>query len=50
VLDHFNLETAVAMDKAVPMNYVAISGVYSLLFALVSLILSLALFEDRDLA
>lgn len=50
VLDHFNLETAVAMDKTVPMNYVATSGLYSLLFALVALVLSLALFEDRDLA
>ena len=50
VLDHFNMETAVAMDKSVPMQYVAMSGVYSLLFALVALVLSLALFEDRDLA
>ncbi|MBQ1454984.1 MAG: hypothetical protein IIZ25_03950 [Thermoguttaceae bacterium] len=50
VLDHFNLETAVAMDKAVPLSYVAYSGAYSLLFALVALILSLLLFEDRDLA
>lgn len=50
VLDHFNMETAVAMDKTIPMNYVVMSGVYSLLFALVALVLSLALFEDRDLA
>ena len=50
VLDHFNMETAVAMDKTVPLSYVAYSGAYSLLFALVALILSLLLFEDRDLA
>lgn len=50
VLDHFNMETAVAMDKAVPLSYVAYSGVYSLLFALAALVLSLLLFEDRDLA
>lgn len=50
VLDHFNMETAVAMDKTVPLQYVGMSGIYSLLFALVALVLSLALFEDRDLA
>ena len=50
VLDHFNMETAVAMDRTVPLSYVAYSGAYSLLFALVALILSLLLFEDRDLA
>ncbi|MBO7678922.1 MAG: hypothetical protein J6S75_04560 [Thermoguttaceae bacterium] len=50
VLDHFNMETAVAMDRTVPFSYVVYSGAYSLLFALVALILSLLLFEDRDLA
>lgn len=50
ILDHFNMETAVAMDKTVPMSYVLWSGLYSLLFAVVALVLSLALFEDRDLA
>ncbi|MDO5554995.1 MAG: ABC transporter permease subunit [Planctomycetia bacterium] len=50
VLDHFNMETAVAMNKSVPLNYMVLSGVYSLLFAAVAMVLSLALFEDRDLA
>ena len=50
VLDHFNMETAVAMNKEVPLNYLCISGVYSMLFAVVAMVLSLALFEDRDLA
>ena len=50
VLDHFNMETAVAMNKTVPINYLITSGIYSLLFAVAAMILSLALFENRDLA
>ncbi len=50
VLDHFNMETAVAMNREVPLNYLFTAGVYSFLFALVAMVLSLALFEDRDLA
>lgn len=50
VLDHFNMETAVAMNRSVPYEYVFMAGVYSFLFAAVAMVLSLALFEDRDLA
>ncbi len=50
VLDHFNMETAVAMDRTIPVTYLLWSGLYSFLFALVALVLSLTLFEDRDLA
>lgn len=50
ILDHFNMETAVAMDRSIPPTYLLWSGVYSLLFALAALVLSLTLFEDRDLA
>ncbi|MDO5581827.1 MAG: ABC transporter permease [Planctomycetia bacterium] len=50
VLDHFNMETAVAMNRAVPNSYILMSGLYSLIFAAVAMVLSLALFEDRDLA
>ena len=50
VLDHFNMETAVAMNRAVPLDYLGVAGLYSLIFAGVAMILSLLLFEDRDLA
>ncbi len=50
VLDHFNMETAVAMNRAVPLDYLGIAGLYSFIFALVAMVLSLLLFEDRDLA
>ncbi|MBR6481009.1 MAG: hypothetical protein IKT12_04845 [Thermoguttaceae bacterium] len=50
VLDHFNMETAVAMDRTVPVTYLLWTGLYSFLFAVAALVLSLTLFDDRDLA
>lgn len=50
ILDHFNMETAIAMNRAVSWNYVGLAGVYSLLFACVAMALSIILFTDRDLA
>ncbi len=50
ILEHFNMETAIAMDQPVPWDYAATAGAYSLLFAAVAMLLSLLLFEDRDLA
>jgi hypothetical protein len=50
VLDHFNMETAVAMDRAIPVTYLLWTGLYSFLFAVTALVLSLTLFDDRDLA
>ena len=50
VLDHFNMETAVAMDRTVPAAYLLWTGLYSFLFAVAALVLSLTLFDDRDLA
>lgn len=50
ILDHFNMETAIAMNRSVGMDYIIIAGVYSVLFAGVAMMLSLTLFEDRDLA
>ena len=50
VLDHFNMETAVAMDRTVPLTYLLWTGLYSFLFAVAALVLSLTLFDDRDLA
>lgn len=50
ILDHFNMETAIAMNRSVGLDYIVCAGIYSLLFAGVAMLLSLALFEDRDLA
>ena len=49
-LDHFNMETAVAMGVQVPGAYVALAFVYAMLYCGAMLIVSLLLFEDRDLA
>lgn len=50
ILDHFNMETAIAMNTPVSWAYVGVAGLYSALFAFVAMLLSLVLFEDRDLA
>ena len=50
VLDHFNMETAVAMNKPVPLDYLGWAAAYSFIFAALAMVLSLGLFEDRDLA
>ena len=49
-LDHFNMETAVAMDLTVPWLYVGAALLYAALYCGAMLIVSLLLFEDRDLA
>ena len=49
-LAHFNMETAVSMGLPVPGLYVAWACVYALLYGGAMLIVSLFLFEDRDLA
>jgi hypothetical protein len=50
ILDHFNMETAIAMNRSVGWEYIVNAGIYSVLFAGVAMMLSLLLFEDRDLA
>jgi len=49
-LDHFNMETAVAMETTVPWLYVAVALAYAALYCGAMLIVSLLLFEERDLA
>ncbi|MDR0328416.1 MAG: ABC transporter permease, partial [Planctomycetaceae bacterium] len=49
-LDHFNMETAVAMESTVPWFYVLCACGYAGLYCAAMLIVSLLLFEDRDLA
>ena len=49
-LDHFSMESAVAMNKTLPWAYVAWAGLYAGLYCTAALVLSLLLFENRDLA
>ena len=49
-LDHFNMETAVAMEASVPWLYVVYALGYAGLYCAAMLVVSLLLFEDRDLA
>ena len=50
VLDHFNIQAAIAAGVAVPMKYLATAGLYCLIYCTIALMLALIMFEDRDLA
>ncbi|MCI0491395.1 MAG: ABC transporter permease [Planctomycetes bacterium] len=50
VLDHFNIQAAVAGGVPVPMNYLGWAVLYCVLYSTVAMLLALILFEDRDLA
>ncbi|MBX3425091.1 MAG: ABC transporter permease subunit [Pirellulales bacterium] len=50
VLDHFEIEGAIAGDSSVPMAYLGYALLYTLLYCGVALLLALLFFEDRDLA
>lgn len=50
VLDHFNIQAAVAAGVAVPISYLGVALLYALLYSSIALLLALILFEDRDLA
>ena len=50
VLDHFNIQAAVAGGVDVPMNYLGWALLYCLLYSTAAMLLALILFEDRDLA
>jgi len=50
VLDHFNIYNAISSGQEVPWSYVGWAGVYALLCCTAAILLSLLLFEDRDLA
>jgi ABC-type transport system involved in multi-copper enzyme maturation permease subunit len=50
VLDHFNIQAAVAAGAAVPIVYLFWSLVYCLIYSIIAMLLALVLFEDRDLA
>jgi len=50
VLDHFNIQAAVAGGVAVPWVYLGWALVYCLMYTAAMMLLALVLFEDRDLA
>jgi hypothetical protein len=50
VLDHFNIQAAVAGGKHVPPDYLAWALLYCVLYSAVAMLLAMILFEDRDLA
>jgi ABC-type transport system involved in multi-copper enzyme maturation permease subunit len=50
VLDHFNIQAAVAAGVPVPPDYLAWALLYCVMYSTVAMLLALILFEDRDLA
>jgi ABC-type transport system involved in multi-copper enzyme maturation permease subunit len=50
VLDHFNIQAAVAGGVDVPMEYLGWALLYCALYSTAAMLLALILFEDRDLA
>ena len=50
VLEHYEIEGAIAGSSNVPPEYLAMTLLYSLLYCTAAMLLALILFEDRDLA
>jgi len=50
VLDHFNIQAAIAGGETVPYSYLAWATAYSLIYGGIALLIALVFFEDRDLA
>ena len=50
VLDHYNIQAAVAAGVGVPLAYLGWAAVYCVLYCAIAMLLALVLFEDRDLA
>jgi ABC-type transport system involved in multi-copper enzyme maturation permease subunit len=50
VLDHFNIQAAVAAGAEVPLSYLGWAFLYCILYSAIAMLLGLAMFEDRDLA
>lgn len=50
VLDHFNIQAAVAAGAIVPVAYLLWALLYCVLYSSIAMLLALFLFEDRDLA
>jgi len=50
VLDHFNIQAAVATGAQVPWSYLGWTLLYTVLYSTVALFVALIMFDDRDLA
>jgi hypothetical protein len=50
VLDHYEIEGAIAGSSSVPTEYLLMAGLYSLIYCAAAMLLALIFFEDRDLA
>lgn len=50
VLDHFEIEGAIAGSSTAPPEYLLAALIYSLLYCTAAMLLALTFFEDRDLA
>jgi len=50
VLDHFNIQPAIAAGVEVPLDYLAWALAYCVLYSTIAMLFALILFEDRDLA
>lgn len=50
VLDHFNIQPAIAAGQPVPYDYLVMATLYCVLYCTAAMLLALLLFEDRDLA
>jgi ABC-type transport system involved in multi-copper enzyme maturation permease subunit len=50
VLNHFNIQPAIAAGQPVPYEYLMWAGLYAVLYCGAMMLLALLLFEDRDLA
>jgi len=50
VLEYFNIQAGVAGGNQVPISYLGMALMYCLLYSAAAMLLSLVLFEDRDLA
>lgn len=49
VLDHFNIQAAIAAGTTVPVAYLGWSFLYCLIYSTIAILLALVFFEDRDL-
>jgi len=50
VLDHFDIEGAVAASSDIPLDYLGVALIYCALYSTIAILIGLAMFEDRDLA
>jgi hypothetical protein len=49
-LEYYDIEAAIASGSAVPLEYLGLMLIYTMLYAGIAMFLALILFEDRDLA